>query len=897
VYDAVVIRRRLALLGLGALSFSCFATTGEPQVSHSFPVRTYTMPSGLRVIVEQDDGAKLVGMAWVIDAGFADDPPGQPGLAHLVEHLLYTTPDATGVSTWRRLIELGANENAKTETDLTTAFAFAPRAALEELVEIFLDRVADPAHGIDEALLEKERRVVAEELAFRGGADDVGRRLAVNGLARRPLDPEPADMREALRAISLADVRAFIAAHYLPERMTLVLSGPMAPDWDRWFLQSLPANLAGAPDARRPPARHPLAPPSGAPAGAEIVPALGDVRERQLWLAWTAAPARGKDEVPLRLVAALADRLLGRKIETSAISDVSAGSVKVFSSAALRLLLFRLDLRPGADPEHVRGEARDVLETLRVLPIADWLRQDRRRSELDLQIARLAEAFAMESLTSRTLGRARISHDHPEQGVSDVVAAVIDSSLGDLATLISRELSGPPARSILVSPRPDGQLGLGRSVRPAATPETDVEDERVDDEPVSPHDARAIVATAQGLGAHAAAVSRLSNGLTLVVLPRPGLPVATMLLGFHADPGAGERAGLRPALSIARFFRLARGPLDRAILQRNTLEADEYFDTLEMFSSSVKSAIDLLWDEASKWQIEWPSPAGEAWLQRAALREASADGHLSRSAFTTLFGAHPYAFDARSASVRAASANDLRDWIKQVRRPANGVLVVVGDVDAAALAVEAEDALSDWSDDTAPRPAPPAPPRIAAGRPLPLLTAVDPSREWTKLQFGCFLPPAAAARADVVGELLEDALEDELFRRLRVERAATYTPRLSREVLRGGTHVLTGVLDVGPKSGAVASDLLREWLDPTGRLAFDDAVIEKARWRAARRSGLRDETNGAIAHRLYRAWNMGWPLESLDDYPQDLASITPAEVAAALASCRASAVISVLAPQ
>ncbi|HVU49313.1 MAG TPA: hypothetical protein VHL80_01440, partial [Polyangia bacterium] len=105
-----------------------------------------------------------------------------------------------------------------------------------------------------------------------------------------------------------------------------------------------------------------------------------------------------------------------------------------------------------------------------------------------------------------------------------------------------------------------------------------------------------------------------------------------------------------------------------------------------------------------------------------------------------------------------------------------------------------------------------------------------------------------------------------------------------------------GTVDVEPKAGPAARDLLRQWLDAAAGPALDAAAVDRARWRLARRSGLHDATNGALARRLYEAWNRGWPLETLDDFPRDLASVTPAEVAAALGSCRASAVISFLGP-
>ncbi len=106
-----------------------------------------------------------------------------------------------------------------------------------------------------------------------------------------------------------------------------------------------------------------------------------------------------------------------------------------------------------------------------------------------------------------------------------------------------------------------------------------------------------------------------------------------------------------------------------------------------------------------------------------------------------------------------------------------------------------------------------------------------------------------------------------------------------------------GIVDVDPKSAPRAQAVLQDWLDPAGTAAFEPKAVEKARWRAARPSGLRNATNGALARRLFDAWNMGWSPQSLDSYPRDLASVTAAEVAGVLAACRRSAVLSVLAPQ
>src|SRR5438105_13913383 len=77
-------------------SLSC-ASVGVADLAPAFPTRRHTLPSGLRVVIEDDPSASIVGAVCVVEAGAIDDPPDRYGLAHAVEHLVFATPDAPGV--------------------------------------------------------------------------------------------------------------------------------------------------------------------------------------------------------------------------------------------------------------------------------------------------------------------------------------------------------------------------------------------------------------------------------------------------------------------------------------------------------------------------------------------------------------------------------------------------------------------------------------------------------------------------------------------------------------------------------------------------------------------------------------------------------------------------------
>src|SRR5438270_12339918 len=87
---------------------SCATTMSAREVARAFPARRYTLPSGLRVVVEEDPSASLVGVVWVVDAGAIDDPAHHGEIAHAVEHLAFELPVTAGQSPWQQLLDLGA---------------------------------------------------------------------------------------------------------------------------------------------------------------------------------------------------------------------------------------------------------------------------------------------------------------------------------------------------------------------------------------------------------------------------------------------------------------------------------------------------------------------------------------------------------------------------------------------------------------------------------------------------------------------------------------------------------------------------------------------------------------------------------------------------------------------
>jgi zinc protease len=899
---ALWIRGAVLAAGLSA----CAGTPGNPQSpGYTFHVREYAFPSGLRVVVEEDDTSGVAGAVLVVEAGSVDDPPGKSGLAHTFEHLTFHAPAATGGVLMKTLPRLGAGTfNGETGLDRTTYFAFVPSASLDALVAALIARMAAPTQGIDDALLTREMAVVAEELRMRRGATAHGRALAALVPAGDPYARAFAE-KDRPGALTLADVRAFAERSYRPERMTLVISGPGGVDaWDRKLDALLPAALYGR-GPRVAPVRRQLAsprPPAVVPAASAPI-VKGTVAGPELWMAWPLPPAGERERVRFGVIARVANEMVRLKVASPWPPSTFLGAeVELIAGSQSSLLVARARLRAPADADRARTELGDLIESLSALNLPLVTPPIRHGYTRAVRLTTLQAALAMENLVTRSRVRATAVHEKAGAKFSDVLASIQSITVDDVATVASERLRLAFARAVVLVPDDSSapQAQAGRSpLRLAALNAEDSRDIEPDvDDADDPQGAAGlpIDAVAWAPGTQRARVTTLANGLTVIVMRRPGLPFVSMLLGFHGEPQPGEAPGVRAALIRTTIWNLQPDTIDRGLFHTTLLQRDSYQEELSMFSTEAGKALELMSEQPERLQVDWPSHRFQRWLESEAQTDAAPPERAHRMFRAALLGEHAYRLTPALDAVRAVTGNDVQSWLERTRRPNNGALVIVGDVDIDELGRLAARRLSDWTGDATPPPPPPGPPVVPAGRrggPQIIFTA-DATRRSTEVRFGCLLPPIGDLAADVRSDVLAGVVEDDLYRRLRFRLGASYAPHVAASALRGGTAILEGSFDLEDAALPVALELLRGWLDPTRPTPLTATDFERVRRSQALRSAFHSATNGSVARDLFYAWNHGWPLAALDDFPNALARMTMADVDTALAACRTSAVISVV---
>ncbi|KAL8442390.1 hypothetical protein Emed_007302 [Eimeria media] len=102
---------------------------------------------GLRGLAAVDNTQEAGAFAVSVGCGYFHDPPEIPGLAHMLEHMIFLGSSAQSEATaWDELISSrGGMHNAHTKPDVTTFYVTAPTVHIPELLGVFLQHLLKPA--------------------------------------------------------------------------------------------------------------------------------------------------------------------------------------------------------------------------------------------------------------------------------------------------------------------------------------------------------------------------------------------------------------------------------------------------------------------------------------------------------------------------------------------------------------------------------------------------------------------------------------------------------------------------------------------------------------------------------------------------------------------------------
>jgi zinc protease len=884
--------RRLgaALLAAGVASCGTTPFRGETGIRpFAFDLWDVHCPSGMRVIFERAPGAYTVGVTAVVGAGSVQDPPGKEGLAHLVEHLTFRARDRDGAPMHARLWSLGASYNAETEFDSTTYHEFVPRQSLRDILALEGKRLADPLQDVDETIFAVERDVVRNELRETnethswGAAFEAAFETAFP--AGHPYARPVGGTHGSLSNLTLDDARRFVAQNYRPENVTMVVVGDMdLSTVDAFVRGALPPTLYGDPAHPRPIARPPTPTPipPAPPGGPELRHARAHVMTPEIWISWTFPGGLGSDLD----VAKMWSIVTSSNFYRGRFKDTDIAGVDLFPVPGLEasLLIARVHLTDGA---HAETSFREVVSEM------PWIGGDEIYLEHRINNLKLGDlrelAFEAESVLPRSLMRASYTHLTGDPSAYAHLVDSIKSITADRARdFADRYLGAERARAVLVEPWGDG--AAPKPLPAAADPAIDR------NTPLS----RLTLENLAGLRPLAGLrTSKLDNGLELVVLPRPGAPVVTATLAFHGDRISGA-TGLSNAADAALEYHLEESPGDYGISYSTGVGIDLASTTVRAGAANLPRALDMLSFGTRSLDLDWPSDKfREVRLPFLRRIEASPQQIGERAVWRALFPTHPFGRWATVDQIVAHPAREVEDWLAGIVTARNGVLVVVGDVDPAAVEAAARSALSNLDGSRAPVPPLPVVAPATDGLGLAILDAPDhiiithrPGATQAELNLRCVLPPADA-RVDVVHNVAADIVQMWFEETLRRQTGSTYGAHAWSSTLRGGTSIFHFVADIDNGRFPLAvSELRRFWRGVVANGAGADNV-RRSRDSFATSRLLRYETSGSLAREIVARWNLDWPLASIDDAFDDYSAVRVEDVDETLRTCARNLVVGV----
>lgn len=199
-------------------------SSSPPALTHDF-----SLPNGLRVILREDHRAPVVACHLCYKVGSAQEPPGQSGMSHALEHLMFEGSSKLDARQAGSLLErLGAEENAFTTQDMTVFHQTLASHYLEVALEIGADMMSSAL--LPDATFSREIEVIKVERGLRidSSADTIAHerfRSAAHLMSgyRTPVIGWQSD----LERLSNAQVRQWYRQWYTPSNATLVVVGDM----------------------------------------------------------------------------------------------------------------------------------------------------------------------------------------------------------------------------------------------------------------------------------------------------------------------------------------------------------------------------------------------------------------------------------------------------------------------------------------------------------------------------------------------------------------------------------------------------------------------------------------------------------------------------------------------
>ena len=783
---------------LGTVAPAGYAKT-PPAASGAvvdIPFETFTLDNGLRVVVHTDRKAPIVAVNIWYHVGSKDEPAGRSGFAHLFEHLMFQASENHEGEFFTPFKQIGVtDQNGTTNTDRTNYFQNVPTTALDTALWMESDRMGHFLGAVDQAALDEQRGVVqnekrqGENQPYGQAWDKLNKALYP---ASHPYHRGVIGSMNDLDAASVEDVKTWFRAWYGPNNAVLVLAG----DIDVATAKDKVAKYFG----------HIPAGPTMAQPKVDVARRAESTRETmhdkvpqpRVYRLWNVAEVGTTDLDRLQLLGQVlggskSSRLDKRLVhEEKLVDSISAGA---YGKQLGSNFIVMAQVKKGVDPARVEaiideeldrllaeGPTADELERARTVFRAGFIRGIERIGGFGGKADALAEcavytgdpgcfreSLAVIDATTaaelKTVGRTWL-------GKGDHTLVVLE---GERTPLVEESAGTPapwqlPAVDAAYSTTPSGIDRSQGVPMPDAFPDL-----------VFPALERA----------------RLSNGTTVILARRTGLPVVQMDYqfagGYSADvdgqPGTSsftmgmldEGAGELGALAFANRAESLGAQMGAGA---GLDSASAWFSGLtENLDASLGLYADMLRrPQFSAAEIE---RVRATWIANIAQEKARPQTAALRVLPPLMYGeGHPYAMpftgSGTEASIASLGRDDLVAFHQAWVRPEGATLVVVGDTTLEQVVPMLEKHFGDWRGTGTAPVAQAVPAKVARPETARVFLIDQPGAVQANIYAGQLVPSttdAGAVRFDIANGVIGGDFTARLNMNLREDKHWSYGAR------------------------------------------------------------------------------------------------------------------------